>query len=63
MKAADLQKKTVIELQKLGIEERAKLQQLKFDLPGGKIKNVRQIRQIRRNIARVLTVMRMKNTK
>ncbi len=41
-------------------EERAKLHQLKFDLPSGKVKNVRGIREIRRNIARILTVMNQK---
>lgn len=60
MKPADLQKKTVEELRKLALEDRAKLQQLRFDLPGGKIKNVREIRKIRRNIARLLTVITQK---
>ncbi len=60
MKPADLQKKTVEELRKLANEDRAKLQQLRFDLPGGKVKNVREIRKIRRNIARLLTVITQK---
>ncbi len=41
-------------------EERGKLQQLRFDLPGGKVKNVREIRKIRRNIARILTLLKQK---
>ena len=60
METADLQKKTVEELRKLANEDRAKLQQLRFDLPGGKVKNVREIRKIRRNIARLLTVITQK---
>ena len=60
MKPADLQKKTVEELRKLANEDRAKLQQLRFDLPGGKVKNVREIRKTRRNIARLLTVITQK---
>ncbi|MBI2098307.1 MAG: 50S ribosomal protein L29 [Candidatus Wildermuthbacteria bacterium] len=48
------------ELQKMLREERAKLQQLRFDLPGGKVKNVRGIREIRRSIARILTLIRQK---
>ena len=60
MKPADLKQKTAAELQKMALEERTKLQQLRFDLPGGKVKNVREIRQIRRNIARILTVMKQK---
>lgn len=60
MKPADIQKKATEELQKLAAEERAKLQQLKFDLPSGKVKNVREIREIRRNIARILTFISQK---
>ena len=60
MKPADLKQKTAAELQKMALEERTKLQQLRFDLPGGKVKNVREIRQIRRNIARILTIVKQK---
>lgn len=60
MKIADVRQKTIAELGKMAEEERAKLQQLRFDLPGGKVKNVREIRQLRRNIARVLTIMKQK---
>ncbi|OHA64685.1 MAG: 50S ribosomal protein L29 [Candidatus Wildermuthbacteria bacterium RIFCSPLOWO2_01_FULL_48_29] len=60
METLDLQKKTVAELQKMLREQRAKLQQLRFDLPGGKVKNVRGIREIRRSIARILTLIRQK---
>ena len=59
-KLADLQPKTSEELQKMLQEERVKLQQLRFDLPGGKVKNVREIRQFRRNIAKILTVLKQK---
>jgi len=57
-KPTDLQPRTVEELQKMALEERVKLQQLRFDLPGGKVKNVREIRQVRREIARILTMLR-----
>ena len=57
MKQAELQKKTDEELLKIMAEERTKLQQLRFDLPGGKVKNIREIRQIRRSIARILTLL------
>ena len=55
-----MEKKTLPELQTMIQEERMKLHQLKFDLPSGKVKNVRGIREIRRNIARILTVMGQK---
>lgn len=57
MKQAELQKKTDNELQKIMAGERTKLQQLRFDLPAGKVKNIREIRQIRRSIARILTLL------
>lgn len=40
--------------------EREKLRQLRFDLASGKIKNVRQIRQTKKNIARILTILNSK---
>ena len=60
MKGKDLQKKTSAELQKMVKDERTKLQQLRFDLPSGKVKNVREIRKLRRDIARVLTLLKQK---
>lgn len=60
MKAAELQKKTAAELRNIEREERAKLQQLRFDLSGGNGKNVREIRSARRTIARVLTILKKK---
>ena len=60
METSVLRTKTLAELQTMVREERAKLHQLKFDLPSGKVKNVRGIREIRRNIARILTVMNQK---
>lgn len=61
MKAKELQKKTEKDLMKYVADSRAKLQQLRFDLPGGKVKNVREIRKLRREIARVLTLLNQKN--
>ena len=61
MKAREMRKKTKEELEKMEREERQKLQQLRFDLPGGKLKNVREIRQARRNIARIATLAGQKH--
>ena len=60
MKAKELQKKTEPELQRMLLELRAKLQQLRFDLAGGKVKNVREIRNTRKDIARILTFQKQK---
>ncbi|PIU16204.1 50S ribosomal protein L29 [bacterium (Candidatus Gribaldobacteria) CG08_land_8_20_14_0_20_39_15] len=50
-------------LRELLLEKREKLRQLKFDLSAGKIKNVREIRETRRDIARLNTLLRTKLTK
>jgi len=41
-------------------EDREKLRQLKFDLSAGKVKNVREIRKIKKDIARILTSLNNK---
>lgn len=56
----DLQKKTEKELLKMTVDSKTKLQQLRFDLPSGKIKNVREIRKLRREIARIATLLRLR---
>lgn len=60
MKSEALRKKLPGELQKFLGESRGKLQQLRFDLAAGKVKNVREIRKTRKMIARVLTLIRQK---
>ncbi len=57
MKIRELREKSKMELQKLLIENREKLRQLKFDLASGKVKNVRVIRGLKKDIARVLTCL------
>lgn len=57
MKPAELRQKSKTELDKLLQDNREKLRQLKFDLVSGKIKNIREIRKIKRNIARILTLL------
>jgi large subunit ribosomal protein L29 len=61
MKTKEYRKKTVSELEKMAREDRAKLQQLRFDLGSGKVKNVREIRSIRKGIARILTILKQRN--
>lgn len=40
------------------VEKREKLRQLRFDLVAGKIKNVREIREVKKDIARFLTILK-----
>lgn len=60
MKIAELRLKTKEELQKLLIEDRERLRNLRFDLAAGKVKNVRGIRTLRKDIARTLTLLKEK---
>ena len=57
-KVKELINKPAEELKKLLKDDQEKLWQLKIDLASGKIKNVKEIRQTRRNIARILTLLR-----
>lgn len=58
MKIGEIREKSKAELQKLLVENREKLRQLKFDLASGKVKNVRGIRQLKKDIARILTCLK-----
>ena len=58
MKTRELQQKSKSELQKTLSDNREKLRQLRFDLSAGKIKNVREIRKIKKDIARILTILK-----
>jgi len=57
----DLKNKPVAELQKLAAEAREQLRVLKFDLAAGKVKNVKDLRIIRKDIARLLTFTAQKS--
>jgi len=61
MKISELHQKTKTELQKLLQDNRERLRQLRFDLAAGKVKNVREIRKIKKDIARILTILCQKN--
>lgn len=58
MKSVELRKKTKNQLDKLLLEKQERLRQLRFDLASGKLKNVREIRHIKKDIARILTLKR-----
>ena len=56
MKITELRPKSENELKKLFQDNREKLRALKFDLASGKVKNVREIRSLKKDIARILTL-------
>jgi ribosomal protein L29 len=57
MKAKDLRNKSNKELQKSLADSRAKLAQLSVDYRTKEVKNVREIRNIKKAIARTLTII------
>lgn len=48
------------QLQRVLDEKKEKLRQFRFDLTTGKVKNVREIRSTRKDIARILTLLNKK---
>ncbi|MBZ1345080.1 MAG: 50S ribosomal protein L29 [Candidatus Nealsonbacteria bacterium] len=58
MKTKELRQKSKPELQKLLQTSRESLKQLRFDLVLAKVKNVREIRKIKKDIARILTLLK-----
>ncbi len=60
MKAEELKDKTIEELEKNLNEEKSKLSQLRFDVKARQTKNYREVRIIKKNIARILTIIKEK---
>ena len=60
MKVIELQKKSKSELKKLIRNKSERLRVLRFSLAVGKLKNVRELREIKKDIARILTLLREK---
>jgi len=61
MKKRDLQiykDKPLAELKKELEESRGRLSDLRFNLAAGKVKNIKEIHQVRKHIARLLTFIR-----
>ncbi len=63
MKIRELRRKTNKELQEFLVSSRDKLRELRFNLAGGKVKNIREVRQTKRAIARVLTLIKQNEQK
>ena len=58
MKIQELRQKSKPELQKILSDNQEKLRQLRFDLAAGKVKNVREVRKVKKDIARILTILK-----
>lgn len=61
IKASELKAKTKSELQKLLQDNQERMRQLRFDLVSGKVKNIREIRKVKKIIAKVLTILKNKS--
>ncbi len=60
MKIKELREKSENELQNLLKENRDKVRQLRFDSVSKQQKNVKEISQLKKDIARILTLLRQK---
>lgn len=60
MKASELRKKSKEELEKILNEKRNYLLKLKVNLSLGKLKNVKEIAEVKKDIARILTILNQK---
>lgn len=56
MNTKELQGKSETELRQFLSEQREKLNQLRFDMSSGKVKNIREVRNTKKVIARILTI-------
>ena len=57
MKASEFRSRSNNELSKTLRDERERLGSLRFDLSSGKVKNVREIRKLKKDIARINTLL------
>ena len=63
MKFSEIYNETEADLKKMANDFREKLRVFHFNSRMGKVKNVREIRQTRRDIARILTALKQKSKK
>jgi len=60
MKIALLRKKSKSELQRMLSSHQEKIRKLRFDLASGKVKNIREIRDLKKDIAKIFTILKEK---
>lgn len=54
----EIKDRPAAELQKDVTEYQERLRVLKFDLAAGKVKNIREIRAVKKSIAQILTILK-----
>ena len=60
MKLTELKQKSKQELQRILEGDGKKLGQLRFDLSAGKVKNVKEVHNLKKEIARIMTLVKEK---
>ncbi len=60
MKVKEIRKKKEKELEKLLSDKRKRLQEVRFKLASGKVKDVKEAKNIRQDISRILTILKEK---
>jgi len=60
MRIKELRNKDEKSLKKMEAVLREKMRALRFDLQAGKVKNVKEVKQVRRTIAQILTIIKEK---
>lgn len=58
MKIQELRQKSEIDLKELLQEKKSRLEELRFLLSQGKAKQVHEVRQVKKDIARVMTILK-----
>ena len=59
----EIKNKPVAELQKELVGHRERFRVLKFDLAAGKVKNIREIKEVKKTIAQILTIINNKESR
>lgn len=60
MDVSELREKSISELEQLEREQREQLRSLRFDLSSGKAKGIDDMRKLKKDIARIKTVINQK---
>ncbi len=63
MKIKELRLKSKKELRSTLVKLRDKLRELRFNLAGGKVKNIKEVHQTKKDIARILSLLNEQGTK
>ncbi len=58
MKIREIRQQTDKELQESQVSLKEKLRETRFNLINGKVKNIREIHRIKKNIAQILTIIK-----